>query len=72
LGNSFPLTEAVTDAFYDALTREYPFDPNDPSMVSEEVWNNQKDAAVQHFMNDVSDLVDSIVNKLIQGEYHGS
>lgn len=70
--NNFPLVEAVTEAFRAALDESWGYDPSDPSMAAtgEEAWQSQKDAAVEHFMNDVSDVVDNVVNKLIQGEYH--
>ena len=70
LVGNFPLIEEVTNAFQTVLDKEWPFDPNDPDMVSEEDWNAQKDGAVQQFMNDVSDVIESVVGKLIQGEYH--
>jgi hypothetical protein len=71
LAGNFSLVEAVTEAFNTALNEKWPFDPEDPSMAAEgeESWNNQKDAAVMQFQNDVSDIIDHIVSKLIEGEF---
>lgn len=75
-GNNFSIVEAVTEAFRNSLEGDdglMPFNGDDPSMAAAgpEAWQHQLDGAVLHFQNDVSDLVDQVVNKLIQGEYFG-
>ena len=70
--SDFDKIEAMTNTFREILRREWPFDPGDQSMAfhGEEAWNDQKEAAVEDFMNEVSELIEKIENKLIGGEYH--
>lgn len=68
---NFALVEAVTEAFREALLNEWAYNPSDPSMAAAgvEAWDMQVDRAVEDFMNQVSDVIDDVVNKLVQGEH---
>lgn len=71
LEGNFPLVEAVTEAFRNALIQEWSFNPDDPSMAAagEESWQMQQERAVEEFMNEVSEVIDRCVDKLVQGEH---
>lgn len=68
---NFALVEAATEAFRAALDAEWGYNPDDPSMAAagEESWQMQKDRAVEEFMNEVSEVIDRCVDKLVQGEH---
>lgn len=62
------VVDAAVSAFYDAAP---PYDGEDPSMrgAGESGWGEQVDAAGEDFRNEVSVLLDRIMDKLYAGEY---
>jgi hypothetical protein len=67
-GDMNSVVDAAVSAFYDAAP---PYDGEDPSMrgAGESGWGEQVDAAGEDFRNEVSVLLDRIMDKLYAGEY---
>jgi len=63
------VVDAAVTAFYDAAP---PYDRNDPSMSANGPtgWDEQVEAAAEDLRNEIGVVLDKIVEKLHNGDYH--